>query len=645
MSQDVRTLAGGFPPSDPSQWRALADEALAGAPFERLVRKTPGGIERGPLFTRACLDEASETGAPGAAPFIRGAVAARDPYLPWGVRVKIDKVAPDAANAVILEELQGGASEIVLHLDPAGRSGSAVRTLDELAQVLDGVMADLAPVHLAPKSHGLQYAALMAAWLDRSGLDPASVRGGLGLDLLTAPRNVRARGGEIARYMRAAWPGMRTLRVNAAQAHEAGGAEIHELACACSDGAEAMRTLIDAGLSADDAAASIEFAFAADADVHLVIAKLRAARRLWARVCEAFGVNENSRAMTQHVSTSARMLTRRDPYTNLVRNACAGFGAAAGGADSILVRPFTDAIGPATSFSRRLARNLQILLMEESHVGKTADPAGGGFLHETLGARLAQTSWTLFQDIETRGGLSACISSGWLQDQIASACKARIRDYAEGRENLIGVSAYPELDARAVDTGRRNRASATPDAPALEDQPFTDMIKAALSGGGALPGADEENAGQPHLTPVRFAEPFEALRDAADAFHERTGARPAAFLATLGPQTDYNARAGFAVNRLAAAGVESFPPQAHASLDDCATAFRKSGARLAVICGTDAAYQELAAALADMLKAAGAAEVWLAGRPSDLPAIGHFIHARSDSLVDGKRAHQVLGVE
>ena len=652
MNESLHAFAGDFPAADLDAWRAEADKALKGAPFERLIRRTVDGIERGPLFTRNDMAESGETGAPGAAPFIRGRLAERDAYLPWGIRQSVDHPDPTTANAHILTELSGGASEIALKLDPLGETGVAARTVEELKTVLDGVMLDLAPIHLQPSRMAPQFAAVFLARLEQSDVDPKSIKGGLGLSPIgqkslagggAASLEERlTRTAEAAAYAAERFPGMKTVAISASAPHEAGGSEAQEIAFACAGGASYMRAFIDAGLSPDQAAHALEFSFAADADIHLTLAKLRAARRAWARVAEAFGVSEDRRAMQLHVVTSARMLTARDAYTNLIRNACAGLAAAAGGADSLTVRPFTDALGPATPFARRLARNLQILLMEESHLGKTADPAGGGFLHETLGARLAEAGWAVFQEIESRGGLFETVKSGWLQGEIGKSLDARRQALATGRNALIGVSQYPQLDAKPVETETRAYAPPKLDAAVIEPQPFTGKVAAARSGAQVRVLDLPEPEWTP-LTPARLAEPFEALRDRADAFAEQAGGRPKAFLATLGPLADFNARATFAANRLAVAGVEAISPEVHEDVEACAESFAASGARLAVICGTDEAYAEQGEALAKLIKAGGQVEVWIAGKPNGIQAIDHFIHMRSDALDDGARALAAVG--
>ncbi|WP_375284314.1 methylmalonyl-CoA mutase family protein [Marinicauda pacifica] len=653
MAEDIHSLNAGFDPADDAAWRALAEKALKGAGLSRIERKTADGLARGPLFTRSDLDAVMETGAPGAAPFVRGLTAQRDAYLPWAIRQAVGHGDPKRANAAMLEELSGGASEILLQIDPKGRHGTAIRTLDEMKTALDGVMLDLAPVHLAPGPDATQSALLLLALLKESGLDGEALRGGLGL----SPYARAARLGlassdledelslavEAARWTRDHTPGVRVLRVDAALIHEAGGSEAQELAWLCASGAGYMHTLIDAGLSADAAAQTLEFSVAADADIHLTIAKLRAARRVWSQVAEVFGCSQEHRGLHLHVTTSRRMLTARDAWTNLIRISCAALGAAAGGADAITTRRFTDAKGAPTGFARRLSRNVQIMLGEESHIGKVADPAGGGYLHETLGQRLAQAGWDVFQDIERRGGVVPALEAGWLQGEIATMRETRRAAYASGREMLIGVSTYPELDAKDAEI---DTASHTPPAlksAALPEGSVETRIEAAGAGAQIAAGKRPDPAWEA-LSPIRFAEPFEALRADADAHAEKTGSRPRAFLATLGALADFNARAGFAKNRLAVGGIEPEGGEVYDSLDDCAAAFKASGSPLAVICGTDTAYETQAGELARALKDAGAEAVWVAGKAMEIAGADHFIHMRSDAVEDLTRAHAILGV-
>lgn len=583
-----------FPPVSREDWRALADAALNGVDFDRsLVRRTLDGITRGPLFDAGDAPDPRSLGAPGTPPFGRGRSAARDRYLPWGMRQSV-RLADRNANRMILADLAGGVSEIAL--DCAGADAGRIEA------ALDGVLLDLAPVHLenARPAHAFAFTALLDA--AKAG------RAGLGVEIAAAD--------DLAPFAALAGerPQLALLAVRADRLFEAGAGEVLELAGSLCEGAAAMTALIEAGLEPEQAALRIEAVYGADADVHLTIAKLRAARRLWAQMLHAYGCSQDALGQIQRAVTPARSLSRRDPYTNLIRAACAGLAAAAGGADAITVRPLTERLGAPTPFARRIARNLHILLAEESHLGRVADPAGGGYLHERLADDLAHAAWRAFKALEAAGGWPAILASGALKEQCLADAARRQADLASGRADLIGVTAYPALDPDAPDAG-----PIFPDAPAPEGFP----------------------------APVYLAEPFERLADAAAA----VPSRPQVFLATIGEAADFGARATFAVNRCAVAGVQAIPPETHADAQACARAFKASGAKAAILCGTDKAYAEEAAAYAGALKSAGAGLVWLAGRPSKdaagLKAAGvdHFTHLRSDKLEELSTLLAALGVD
>lgn len=610
MTDAVRSFAGDFPPADLAAWTELARAALNGADPARLERTTLDGLKRGPLFTAA---DRPETLFRRAEP--------RDPFTPWAMRQPVELGSdPKTANAAILADLAGGGSEVRLGLNHAdhvaGRTPEALSAL--LAAILDGVMLDLAPVHLAPSDAGLDIAAAFLNHLKNNGSDLSIQAGGLGLSpvsraALNGTEAELGRAAALAATALRAVPRLTVFVADATVPHEAGASEAQEIAFALAEGAAYLRALIDAGVAPADAAQAIEFSFAVDADIHLNIAKLRAARRCWARVIEAHGADPAT-PMALHALSSLRMMGRRDPWPNLVRAACAGFAAAAGGADALTIRPATDAIGGSTRFSRRIARNIHILLAEEAHAGRAADPAGGAFLHEALGDSLAAKAWDILREAETEraghgGGFCPPLWDWWAR-RITDVREARLSALSTGRTSLIGVSQYADPAPRPLDSEPR------PEAPAP--------------------------AG---LAPHRLAEPFEALWDSADAHAAKTGERPASFLATIGPLARFNARSGFAANRLAIGGVSAPAAEAHDSLDACADAFAASLSPLAVICGDDEGYADHAAALVKLLKDKGAEEVWVAGRPDPALDADHFIHARSDALADLARAHEVLGVK
>ncbi|WP_019961968.1 methylmalonyl-CoA mutase family protein [Woodsholea maritima] len=621
----IRPLAEGYPTPDLAQWRALCDKALNGADFDRaLVKRTSDGLIRGPLKTAQDVT------------FTSPEASARDEYLPWHIRQAIVEADPKAANEAALTDLNGGVSALELILDPTGQAGVAVRQRADLDSVLEGVALDLAPVHLRAREQSLAYGALFMDYISDLA-QPAETLGHLGLcpfDEIALSGSLRGdhddnlkRAVHMAHELSRLAPQMSALRVGADLVFEAGGSEAQELAYSAAAGTAYLAALIDAGLSPDVAARQIEFSFAADSDVHLTIAKLRAARRIWAKIAASFGAAGAGLVQRQHASTAARMMSVRDPWSNLIRVAAAGFGAAVGGVDGLTLRPLSDAIGAPNRFARRVSRNMQVMLMEESHLGRVADPAAGSFYHDSLSEDLAQTAWALFQAIETEGGILAALKSQSLHTAIAAVRDAKAKDYATGKETLIGINQYPDLEERA-----------------LSDLSLPHEMPARA--GDVITAQSPVPAQFAALSPMRFAAPFEALRDVSDTAPET----PKAFLATLGSLAAFNARTSFTTNRLAVAGIIAEPAKAYSDIAACAAAFQASGTRFAVICGTDSAYDGEGAALAHALKTAGADLIWIAGRAGDNEAelraagVSHFVHLRSDALTELTAALTTLGL-
>jgi len=449
MSETLHTLAAGFPAKADADWRALAEKALRGADFEStLGRATADGISRGgTMFARPPGSGAVDT-------------QEKDVFLPWGMRQTLVEATAEDANTAALADLMGGVSELELKLDPTGQTGLNAIDIDDMDAALKGVDLSIAPVHLDTVLGQGTHAHTLLALYARRRIDGEGLKGGLGLNPIgrAARQGValdpecfnKAKG--LIDLAQAAFPQLTIFRADGALAFEAGASEAQELATMAASIAAYMRLMGDCGLEADTAASAIELRLSADADIHLTIAKLRAARRIFARIVSSFGAGGAATRADIHAVSACRMLSAKDPWTNLIRNACAGFAAASGGADAITIRPLTDAIGRPAGFARRVARNLHILLAEESHIGKVTDPAAGSYLHETLTENLAQSAWALFQEIERRGGLAAAFSEGWLQGEIAKAREAKLKRIAEGEEIILGVTQYPDPDPRAVET-------------------------------------------------------------------------------------------------------------------------------------------------------------------------------------------------
>jgi methylmalonyl-CoA mutase len=306
----------------------------------------------------------------------------------------------------------------------------------------------------------------------------------------------------------------------------------------------------------------------------------------------------------------------------MLRSAIACAGAALGGADAVTVLPFTWALGRPDAFARRIARNTQLVLQAESSLGRVTDAAHGAFFIEKMTDELARQSWELFQAIEAKGGMGAALESGYIQAEVARTAAARAESIAMRREELTAVSTFPRLSEDGVEV--------------VSHPPAPPIVKGGTS-----------------VTPLlvqRLAEPFEALRDVSDAQLAATGRRPQVFLACLGELAVYSARATWTRNFLAAGGIEAIAGEGLRNSADVAGAFGASGARLACLCSSDRVYAELAEAAIGALKAAGARQVLLAGRPAHLEAtlkaagLDGFIFAGGNMLASLASIYQALGI-
>jgi methylmalonyl-CoA mutase len=580
--------------SDFARWRSAVAGVLAKstkrdpadlpAESERLLDSpTYEGFPIRPLYTSA--DTLPEPPLPGRWPFVRGGDAHRDVKSGWRVAEAFpaNGSAVDEGNGAVLVALTEGVSALMLRVGAAGVAAA------ELDRLLEGVFLDLVPVVLEA---GAEYVAASNAVLGLlAGLDDdqrSRLSVDLGADPLTAPLSSRPAPSvadvvAVAAKVTGYAGGVRAITVDGPAFHNRGASASWELAASIAAAVAYLRLLGDGGLSVGDALRQISFRFAADDDQFMTIAKLRAARQIWARVAEVVGEPDAGGARL-HAVTSLPMMAQCDPWVNMLRTTLAAFSAGVGGADTVLVHPFDVAIpggfpGTPTSFSRRIARNTQLLLLEESHIGEVLDPAGGSWFVEDLTNQLAQQAWKHFQDIESRGGFEA--ARDYVADQIDEVAARRTDDIAHRRTAITGVNEYPNL--------------AEPPLP----------------------------QGDPFVSVVRYAAAFEALRERSDAFLEKTGARPQVLLLPLGPLAEHNIRATFATNLLASGGIEAVTEAADATV--------------AVICGTDSRYATEASAAVDAARKAGVSHVLLAGPEKAV--------AEADSKPDGYVTAKINEVE
>lgn len=604
------TIDADFPAASRDDWMRLVEGVLKGADFEKkLVSRTADGLRIEPLY-----DKAAPSPQPG-----------RAEVAPWGVCQRVDHPDPLEANAQALADLEGGADWLAI-VTPQARAargfGLRVETLADLDRALDGVLLDIIGLRLDAGPAGRQAAALLLAHARAKGVAISALKADLGLDPIGAAAcaggfsapwaTVTERCAQTARALADMGFSGTTFMADGRPIHEAGGSEAQELACVLASGVAYLRALEAGGVSLDAARRSLAFLLVADSDQFLTIAKLRALRRLWARVEDASGLAPAP--IRLHAETAWRMTSRRDPWVNMLRGTIAAFSAGIGGADCVTITPFTAALGLPDAFARRVARNTQHILLQESNLWRVADPAAGSGGYEALTRGLCEEAWTLFQAIEAEGGIVAALASGSIRKRVAATRDARAKAIAGRRAPITGVSEFPHLGEAPVDVAMAAPAPWAP-TPAPHAPDFARMVEEAESlAVYATPAPVSFEA----LPETRDAAPFEAMRDRSDAVVAASGARPRVFLANLGGLARFNARATFAGNAFAAGGIEAVGDEGFEDEGALVGAFAASGASLACICSDDETYAARAASAARALKDAGCARVMLAGRPGDL---------------------------
>jgi methylmalonyl-CoA mutase len=604
--EDSLPLSADFPAATREQWRKLVDAVLKGAPFDRLESRTRDGLIIEPLYQRAA----------SALP-----VVGRAPSAAWTLMQRVDHPDPAAANAQALDDLQNGATGLALVFAGSvtangfGLDGSAAT----LARVLEGVELDAGvAIDLNLSQSARDAARVVAALIKSRGFAPCAVdlRPGInpvggfavtGRTPLPWAKLSQVFAGLVGEFAAEGFRGPLAV-ADGRIIHNAGGSEAQELAFALACAVSYLCALEASGMTLEAARDAVYFRLSADADQFLTMAKFRAVRKLWARVEAACDLTP--KPVVVAAETAWRMMTQRDPYSNVLRTSVAVAAAGLGGADSISVLPHTAALDLPDTFARRVARNTQLVLLEESNLARVADPAAGSGALEAITEQLCAATWSLFQEIEKAGGVWAALEAGTIQQKVAAVCAERQKAMARRTDILTGTNEFPNIHEAAP---------------------------AVLHVIPVMPAKDGEAAAtSAPLKSMRLAEPFERLRDASDEFLARSGARPKIFLATLGKAADFTARATFAKNFFEAGGIEAVSSENDAvPLDH---AFKASGAALACLCGADKTYESEAAAAAAALKAAGARHIYLSGRPGEREAqcrdtgVQTFIYAGCDAL-------------
>ncbi|WP_312108283.1 methylmalonyl-CoA mutase family protein [Brevibacillus reuszeri] len=641
------------------QWRAAAEKSLKGASFDaKLLTKTYEGITLQPIYRKEDTEKLPQMDElPGVAPFVRGTKAIEEkPTQSWHISQEIVANTAEAFNTAALHDLARGQTMVNIALDQAalrgldpdeanseevGHRGLSLFCKKDVDAALQGIDLEKVPLYLEAGALGLPVLTLFLAHFEATGKDLSKLRGCIGQDpfaILLAegrlPYSLETSYDAMAHTTRWASrhaPELKTILVGAQAYHNAGGNAVTELAYSLSAGVEFIQALLTRGLSIDEIAPRIQFSYAIGSDVFMEIAKLRAAKMLWSTIIASYGGSAESQKMTIHARTSAWTKTILDPYVNLLRSTTEAFSAVLGGVDSLHVSAFDEAIRPANEFSRRIARNTQIILEQEAHLAKVVDPAGGSWYVEWLTDALAQKAWELFLQTEEKGGLLDSLKASLPQNLIEQLAQAKSASIEQRKARIVGSNMYanvqesapqqetlPAIQKDRINEVKSHRVGQDHDSlsktlenlAASSDDLMPAAIKAALAGatlGDLFKVIRKSDQTETVIAPLRFhraAESFEALRKHSAMHLEKTGSRPAVFLANMGPVSKHKARADFSAEFFAIGGFSVIREHHFQTPEEAAQSAVESGAAITVICSDDASYPAIVPPLAQAIKQA-----------------------------------------
>lgn len=697
------------------QWRQVVDRDLQGAPYDKkLIWKTLEGIAVEPLFTRQDLDGVSHLGTlPGFGPYVRGTEPLSGVLPKWQIRQDSLLAAPEDVNAAVRDGIARGQTAIGIRLDNAarrgfdgdspeaanraGRGGMTVSSINGIRIALQDIDLERHPVSYRTGASALPVLAMHLALADERGIDRRMLTGSVECDpIRELVKTGHVRGGalalryremeEMVRFCAAECPGIRPVLVNGHPWHNGGATAVQELAYTIASGTEYLREMIRRGVTPDRASLAMIFSFSVSSNLFMEIAKLRAARMLWAKVVKAFGATDDfAPRMFMHVRTSAVTKTKNDPYNNMIRAALEAFAGAVGGCDSMYVAPFDEVIGRPDEFSSRVARNQQILLQEEVHLNKVVDAAGGSYYVESLTDSVGRSAWELFQKVESLGGIVEALKSGVVQEAIRETATMRAKLTAQRRAPIVGVNNYANPEEKSVEKAhiarleflaeRRQRlgllkrmrknseirymldnltdAMAAETPGAVMELAISAAVKGATIGEmvGALNAATDGDEIEIEPIPSRRAsEPYESLRENADAYRKAKGELPKMMLLTTGPLGMRRARADFSYGFYTAGGFAIV----EANADDPAAGVKTvlSENPLAVtLCSDDPTYPEFAPPFIEALrKEKPEMLVYIAGAPDSMEQLKEagasgFIHLKCNQLQELENLHAKLSIK
>lgn len=642
MDQNKEILFKTFPPVNTSEWEAKINEDLKGADYQkRLIWRTPDGIAVKPYYRAEDTQNIEVMNAePGEYPFIRGTSAESNN---WGIRQDIETDDPQQANMLAKDAIARGATEI-------GLVAAEIDTVEDLSSLLEGIDPSETPIHFGASTSYPGLAKNLAAYAKSNNLNVENIKGSFDFDpisylLLNGDfwQSEAQDLGQIATMIRLCkeqLSAMKLLNVNAHYFNSAGATLVQELAFGLALGNEYLALATSTGANIDDIAPRMMFTFGVGSNYFMEIARLRAARVLWAKIAEQYNPQSNeSMQMYIHCNTSAWNKTLYDPYVNILRTTTESMSAILGGTNSLSIIPFDTFFKDPDEFSNRIARNQQIILKEEAYLGKVGDPAAGSYYIENLTQSIAEAAWKLFLAIEEQGGILKSIKSGWIQDEVEKSADLRREDVANRRTILLGTNQYPNSSEEMLE-----KIHFSEEDEMMEEEMYADDET-------ELDDSDEEITTYKKMILFGASDDFDQMRLATEQYKSERGAAPSVFLLNIGNLTLRKARAMFATNFFGCAGFKIIDNLGFASAEDGVKAALESKAEIIVICSSDEEYASLGFECTSKIKSTDPSRILvIAGYPKDSiedlnkSGVDEFIHVKSNLLETLEIFQEKLGI-
>lgn len=653
------------------EWVKLAEKALKGAPFEKMmITKTYEDIDLQPIYTAKDTEDLNIPNVmPGASPYHRGVGDLGYIQEAWRIAQECDQISPEDFNDALKVQLDKGCSEINMVLneltlegkninnkevEKVAEAGLVLTTLDDMNTALSEVDIEKYPIQIFAGASAFSILAMYKALFKSQGRDIANAKGCIGAD----PIGVLAKNGKLESSLENLYdqmattikwtndnsPNLKTILIQGHSYHNAGASAIHEMSYVFATAINYIREMQNRGLEIDVIAPKIHFSFSVGTNFFMEIGKIRAARTLWSQIVSAFGGNEESQKMTLHCRTSGYNKTVYDPYVNMLRTTTESFSAVVGGIDSLHVSYFDEAIKPSDEFSRRISRNTHVVLQEECNLTQPIDPSGGSWYIESLTRIISEKTWEKLQEIEKLGGMLEALKQGLPQKDCSKVAEKRFTNLSKRKDVIVGVNMYPNMAEEKLPVPEKDYVALVEKMTQQLEEYKNDidmeeknnkinklkehkkyclgctsttfLVGATLEEVKDIIDVKAELIVKP-LEIHRISEKFESIRKATESYKEFAGKNVKVFLANIGPIPQHKGRADFSTGFFEVGAFEVLNNDGFEDIEDAAQAAADSGAEVAVICSSDSVYPEVVPPLAKRIKELKPdIRLFLAGKPA-----------------------------